>query len=65
MTKKIVYYVDRFIPALGSSAFVVAVDHPDFARGNRELQTSTVLSIQEDSFETLNTIYRKVEQLNG
>jgi hypothetical protein len=54
---------------VGKSALINTIDHPDLSNGptgETLARTSTVVTIFEDgSFETLNTLYRPVEQLNG
>lgn len=55
---------------VGRVAYINTIDHPDLsikqAEDDRIVITTTVIAINEDgSFETLNTIYRPVQQLNG
>lgn len=50
--------------AVGMRGWCETVDHPNL--GATDVHTSRVEKINEDgSFETLNTIYKPVEQLNG
>lgn len=54
----------------GRSAYINTIDHPDLSNepleSNNVTITSQVVKVNEDgSFETLNTLYRPVQQVNG
>lgn len=64
MSKPIVHFKqdsDDFIK-VGSPAFIIKViDHPsDLVSNTKVIHTSNVVAINEDGFETENTIYRKL-----
>lgn len=60
--KPIVHFTDSIGEVrIGSHALVIPVDHPSSIVINNNLaQTSAVVKVNPDGFETLNTIYRKV-----
>lgn len=62
--------LEAFPLVVGRSAYINTYDHPDLsnkqAEDNNIVITSRVIGINPDgSFETMNTIYRPVHQLNG
>lgn len=69
--KKIVKCIinDALPIRIGRSAYVMTIDHPNLCNavdGSSIAITSNVIAINEDgSFETHNSIYRPVQQLNG
>lgn len=71
--KPVVHYIlredtggsnDSFIQ-LGAAAYVEAVDHPRL--GHQDVRTSRVIRIEPNTgvFETYNTVYKPLQQLNG
>lgn len=59
MNKPIVKYTSfQYIPVIGQSAFVFALDHPRL--GRQWIVTSTVQKVTAGGFETLNTVYEMV-----
>ncbi len=64
--KPVVHYIikaDTYIEE-GKRAWVYALDHPRL--GQMQVDTSPVIKINENGeFETLNTVYRVSQQLNG
>ena len=63
--KPIVHFIssnDDYIH-VGNSAFVNPIDHPDTVHvSNRKpIRTSEVVAINEDGFETKNTIYKRLK----
>lgn len=64
--KPVVQYIlnEDSLVELGLPAFVDAVDHPRLGAG--AVRTSRVIKVgQEGVFETYNTVYKPVQQLNG
>jgi hypothetical protein len=65
--KPVVHYIlnEDSLVALGAAAEVEAVDHPRL--GHQEVRTSRVIRVEPNTgiFETLNTVYTPLEQLNG
>ena len=62
MKPTVKYVIATVLPTVGRSAWIYALDHPNFL-GTRLLHTSKVLSVDEETgnFETLNTLYVRVD----
>jgi uncharacterized protein YabE (DUF348 family) len=58
--KPVVHYIQSDIPIdVGQSAWIYPIDHPSVHVSNTSIvKTSKVVAINEDGFETVNSIYK-------
>lgn len=59
--KPTIYYSHAYIPGIGGRAFVRIPSDPRKEGKERTVSTSALVSIFDDGFETLNTIYKEIK----